>query len=112
LSPTRFSLRQVPVPLSATDVAEAPPPVATFRLADFRPVEVGMNATLAEQLPPTGTWAGQSLVCENWPPLGPPMLIELMGSTTVPVLLITTVWAALVALRATSPNVRAVGETE
>ncbi len=112
MSLPRVHMPQIPVPLSATDFVEAPPPGVTFRFADFKPVEVGLNLTLAEQLPPTGTWAGQSLYCENWPPLVPPMLIELIGSSTVPVLLITTVWAVLIVLRATLPNVRAAGETE
>ena len=52
---SRLNLDQIPVPLSATDVAEAPPPGATFKLADFRPVEVGLNVTLTKQLPPTAT---------------------------------------------------------
>jgi len=50
-----LNLSQIPVPLSATYVAEAPPPELTFKLADFSPLDVGLNITIAEQLPPTGT---------------------------------------------------------
>jgi hypothetical protein len=64
------------------------------------------------QLPPTATLAGQLCVRANWPGFVPPRTIELIGSTTVPVLLILTVFAVLVALRARLPKLSAVGETE
>ncbi len=48
-------LSQIPVPLSVVDLADAPPPGVTFKLADLMPVEVGLKATLAEHFPPTGT---------------------------------------------------------
>lgn len=81
-------------------------------MADFAPVDVGLKTTRTVQLPPTGTRAGQLCVRANCHGFAPARAIELIGSTTVPVLLILTVFAPLVALRLTLPKLSAVGETE
>jgi hypothetical protein len=75
-------------------------------------VKVGLNTTLTEQLLPTGTRTGQLPLRANWPGLTPPMVIDLIGNTTVPVLLIVMVCAVLVALRTTFPNPSVLGETK
>ena len=100
------------MPLNETDFSAAPPPGVTRRIADFAPVDVGLKTTLTVQLPPTATRAGQLCVRANCHGLVPARSIELIGSTTPPVLLILTVFAVLVALRATLPKLSAVGETE
>jgi hypothetical protein len=102
---------QVPVPLNGTDLGAAPPPGVTRRIADFAPVVVGLKSTLTVQLPPTATRAGQLCVRANCPGFVPARAIELIGSITLPVLLILTVFAVLVALRATLPKLSEVGET-
>jgi hypothetical protein len=103
---------QIPVPLNATDLGAAPPLGVTCNVADFAPVDVGLNTTLTVQLLPTATRAGQLLVRANCPGFVPARVIELIGNTTLPVLLIFTLFAALVAVRATLPKLSAVGETE
>jgi hypothetical protein len=66
----------------------------TCRVADFAPVDVGLKTTLTVQLPPTATRVGQLVVRANCPGLVPARPIELIGSTTLPVLLILTTLAA------------------
>jgi hypothetical protein len=84
----------------------------TNRVADFAPADVGLKITLIVQLPPIATRAGQLCVRANWPGFVPASWIELIGSSTPPVLLIRTVFAVLLAVRATLPKLSAVGETE
>jgi hypothetical protein len=100
------------VPLNETDFRAAPPPGVTNSVADFAPAEVGLKITLIVQLPPTAIRAGQLCVRANCPGFVPASSIELIGSSTPPVLLIRTVFAVLVVLRATLPKLSAVGETE
>jgi hypothetical protein len=102
---------QVPLPLNVTDFGAAPPPGVIRRIAVFAPVDVGLKTTLTVQLPPTATRPGQLCVRENCPGFVPARTIELIGSTTVPVLLILTVFA-MVVLRARLPKLSAVGDTE
>jgi hypothetical protein len=84
----------------------------TWRVADFAPVDVGLKTTLTVQLPPIATRVAQLVVRANCPGFVPASAIEVIGNTTVPVLLIFTALAVLVVLRATLPKLSAVGETE
>ena len=90
---------QVPVPVSVTDIAAAPPPAVILSTAVLEPVEVGSNAIPTVQLSPTRICAGQLWLCLNCPGFAPCSLMETIGKTIVPVLLIVTVLTALVVPR-------------
>jgi hypothetical protein len=55
-------LAYFPVPESATVFAAAPPPGVTFKVADFAPVEVGLNTALTVHEAPAANVDEQVLV--------------------------------------------------
>ena len=99
------------MPLSATVCVPAPSPVLTFSVADFEPVEFGLNSTLIVQFAPTATDVPQVLLCENCKEFAPESVMLVMGSTTVPVFVTVINCGALATFAVWLPKAKEVDDT-
>jgi hypothetical protein len=99
------------VPDKATLFCGAPPPGMTTSVADFAPLLVGLNTTLAVQLAPDASDDPQFVVRANWPGFAPPRTMPFSGNATLPVLWTVTIFAGLVVPTARDPKPRLEGLT-